>query len=356
MTSNHMGRQTPRCAAAVMLLLLAALAAGCGNGSPDAAAPPTPVRVASVETAPVEPTIRAVGWLATADEVRLSFKTGGVIAAIHVEQGAALRAGQLLALLAQDEVAAVVAQARAMADKADRDLERGQALLADEVATREQLENLTTARDVARAALRAAEFNARFSRIAAPGDGVLLRRLAEPGELVGPGQPVLVAGLTGGGWIVRAALADRDIVRIAAGASATITLDAFPGRRFHGDVTELASAADPANGTYEVQIAVAPDGARFLTGMVAKVEFEAAGAARVPVVPVSALLEADGSEATIYVIAPGEDVARRVAVRIGRLVGEHVEITGGVEPGAQVVTEGAAYLRDGAQVRLLGAG
>ncbi len=340
--------------AAVLVLSLAA--AGCGNGSTDDATRPTPVRVAPVETAPLDPAIRAVGLLATADEVRLSFKAGGVVAAIHVEQGARLSKGQLLATLRQDEVDAAVAQARALADKSDRDLERGRALLADEVATLEQLENLVTARDVAHAALRAAAFNARFSRIEAPGDGILLRRLAEPGELVAAGQPVLVAGLTGGGWIVRASLADRDIVRIAPGTRAAISVDAFPGRRFAGAVTELASASDPMSGTYEVQLAVDPQGAHFLSGMVAKVEFDLATAVAVPVLPVSALLEADGSVAVVYVIAPGEDVARRVAVRIGRLVGERVEVLGGLEGGEQVVTEGAAYLRDGELVRVIGAG
>ena len=343
----------PRTLAAIALL---SLVAGCGNGPVDDATRPTPVSVAPVETASLDPAIRAVGLLATADDVRLSFKAGGIVAAIHVEQGAHLRKGQLLATLMQEEVGAALAQARALADKADRDLERGEALLADEVATREQLENLGTARDVAHATLRAAAFNARYSRIEAPGDGVLLRRLAEPGELVGAGQPVLVAGLTGAGWIVRASLADRDIVRVAPGTGAAITVDAFPGRRFAGSVTELAAAADPMSGTYEVQLSVDPQGARFLSGMVAKVEFDVAAASTVPVLPVSALLEADGSEAVVYVVAPGEDVARRVAVQIGRLVGERVEVLGGLAGGERVVIDGAAYLRDGQPVRVLGAG
>lgn len=343
-------------AAAAMLLALALSVTACDDRADDAGTRPTPVRVAPVESVPLEPAIRAVGLLATADEVRLSFKTGGVVATITVDRGHRLHKGQVLATLIQDEVGAAVSQARARAAQADRDLERGRALLAEEVATREQLEHLTTARDVAQAALRAAEFNARFSRIEAPGDGIVLRRLAEPGELVGPGQPVLVAGLTGGGWVVRAALADRDVVRIAPGTNATFNLDAFPAQRFTGVVTEVASAADPASGTYEVQIAVDQPGDRFLSGMVAKVEFEPPDLTSVPVVPVSALLEADGSAAIVYVVAPGEDVARRVAVQIGRLVGERIEVVAGVEPGTRVVTEGAAYLRDGASVELFGPG
>ena len=158
--------------------------------------------------------MRAIGVVAAADEVRLAFKTGGMIRTINVEQGERVHRGQLLATLADDEVAAAVAQAQALADKAGRDLERGRALLTDEVATREQVEDLETARSVAAAGLRGALFNARHARIEAPAEGVVQRRLAEPDELVAAGQPVLVVGNTGSGWIVRAALSDRDVMRV----------------------------------------------------------------------------------------------------------------------------------------------
>jgi RND family efflux transporter MFP subunit len=330
--------------------------AGCGNGqdatTEEAAAP---VRVAVVETAPAVESLRAVGVIAPADEVRLSFKTGGVIRSIEVQQGERVRAGQLLATLMDDEVAAAVSQARAVAEKAARDLERGKALLTDEVATREQVEDLTTANAVAQAQLRSAAFNARHSRIEAPADGVVLRRLAEPDELVAAGQPVLVVGNTGGGWIVRAALTDRDVVRVQEGHVAEVSLDAFPGRVFAARVTEMAAAADPQTGTYEMKLAVDPAGARFVQGLVAKVVISDQDAESVAVVPVTSLLEADGSEATVFVVA-ADNVAKRVAVRTGRLLGERVEVIAGLSPGDRVVTEGAAWLDDNDAVRVLDGG
>jgi len=334
--------------------IAAALAlAGCGDGQqPVAEKGAAPVRVAVVETAPAAESLRAVGVVAPADEVRLSFKSGGVVRSIEVQQGERVRAGQLLATLMQDEVAAAVAQARAVAEQAARDLERGRALLADEVATREQVEGLSTANAVAQAQLRTAVFNARHSRIEAPADGVVLRKLAEPDELVAAGQPVLVVGNTGGGWIVRAALSDRDVVRVQEGLVAEVTLDAFPGRKFTATVTEIAAAADPQTGTYEMKLAVDPAGARFVQGLVAKVVITGDETESVAVVPVTSLLEADGSEATVFVVAES-GVAKRVAVQTGRLLGERVEVTGGLVPGDRVVTEGAAWLDDNDAVRVL---
>lgn len=339
----------------LMFAAVAALAlAGCGNGEqqpPDRSA--APVRVAAVEQAPASESLRAVGVLAPADEVRLAFKTGGVIQSIAVEQGAAVREGQLLATLAQDEVAAKVAEARAVAEQAARDLERGKALLADEVATREQVETLATADQVAQAQLRSALFNARHARIEAPGDGVVLRRLAEPDEQVAAGQPVLVVGNTSGGWIVRASLADRDVVRVRNGDVAEVTLDAYPGRRFTARVVEIAAAADPGTGTYEMKVSVDPAGARFVQGLVAKVTVADPEAGSVAVVPVTSLLEADGGLATVFVIAKG-NVARKVSVRTGRLLGERIEVVAGLDLGDQVVVEGAAWLDDNDPVRVLG--
>jgi RND family efflux transporter MFP subunit len=336
------------------------LLAACGRSSPPVDGPPAraaPVRTAMVETAEPTGAVRAVGLLVPREELRLSFKVGGVVEDIAVDVGDRVRAGQTLAVLKQTEVDAAVTQAREGLEKARRDLERARQLRADEVATQEQVEDLTTAYNVARSALRTAQFNARFSSIVAPADGVVLHRLAEPSELVQGGHPVLVLGATGEGWVVRAALADRDAVRVNLGDGASIAFDAFPGRRFDGTVTRVGSSADPYTGTFEVEIEVVPDGARFARGLVAKVELSISGhagdATTRAVVPLTAIVEANGPEAIAYVLDAGEGVARRRAIRIGPIVGDRAVVLAGLDPGEQVVTDGAAWLTDGRSVRLV---
>ena len=94
-------------------------------------------------------------------------------------------------------------------------------LRVDEVATEEQVEDLTTAWRVARANLDTARFNARFAHIDAPADGVVLQRLAEEDELVQAGEPVLVIGAyRRAAGSCKVALADRDAVRVDAGDAA----------------------------------------------------------------------------------------------------------------------------------------
>src|SRR5262249_21623492 len=188
--------------------------------------------------------------------VTLSFKIGGVVARVLVDEGKAVRAGDTLAALDLREIDAGVTRARSAAEKADRDLARARRLYADSVATLEQTQNAQTGLDVARAELETATFNRRYAVIVAPASGVILRRTAEPGELVQSGTPTLTLGSSAGGIVMRAGLADRDAVRIALGDRAVVRFGALPGRTFEGHVTEIAAAADALTGTYRTEITV----------------------------------------------------------------------------------------------------
>jgi membrane fusion protein, multidrug efflux system len=335
---------------------LAALAlslGACGDG--DVAMPPPdgarPVHVADVRSAPRDSSVRAVGRLAPKDELALAFKIGGVIERIEVDEGDAVRRGALLAVLERTEIDAAVERAAESVGKAERDLKRTRALYAEDVATLEQVEDLTTALNIARANLDAARFDARYARIEAPADGVVLARRADPSELIAAGAPVLVVGDLERGWSVRAAVTDRDVVQLAVGDKARVTFDAFPSDVFATHIERIASASDPATGTYEIELAIEPDGKPFVAGLVAKVELEIRGGDRLWI-PVEALLEADGDYASVFVLA-SDDLVERRRVRIGVLSDESVEVREGLSLGEQVVTDGAAWLAEGARVAVM---
>jgi RND family efflux transporter MFP subunit len=310
------------------------------------------VRVAPVTDAALDNTLRAVGLLTPKDEARLSFKVGGLVESINVEEGQAVKAGQVLAVLKPAEINASLEQARQASAKALRDLDRGRALLADGVTTEEQVQDLTTAFKVAGAAQSSAEFNANHARIVASVDGVVLRKLAESNELVQAGQTVVVLGGANRGWIVRVGLADRDVVRIRVGDLARIEFDAWPGQTFSGRVGNIASAADPGTGTFTVELQLDAGGARFVQGLVAKVALSPQAAVSGQVIPVQALLEANDKEAGVFVLDPATRTVRRVNIQIGRMSLGQIEVTGGLEQGALVVTDGAAFLENGETVRV----
>jgi len=329
-----------------LLLSLALVACARGRAAAPPAADAVTVRVASVSIDRLAPPVTATGTLGPKEEVTLSFKVGGVVSRILVDEGRAVRAGDTLAELDLSEIDAAVVRARSAAEKAERDLTRAQRLYADSVATLEQAQNAKTGRDVARAELETTLFNRRYAVIVAPASGVILRRSAEPGELVQAGKAILTLGSHARGVVVRAGLADREVVRIRRGDRAVVRFDALPDRSFDGAVTEIAGAADPLTGTYRVEVTV-PAAAGLASGLIGRVEIRPAGARPLMLVPIESLLEADGATATVYALAPDGRHAERRAVRIAFLAGDRVAIASGLEGVAAVVTDGAAYLDDG---------
>jgi multidrug efflux system membrane fusion protein len=338
---------------ALALVALALLA--CGRNGADQSSRPTDAR-ALVRAAPVTDTVLArpvvaTGTVAPEDEIALGFKIGGVIARISVDAGDRVRAGQTLASLDLREIDAGLAKARSGATKAERDLARARRLYTDSVVTLAQLQDAETGDEVAHADLRAATVNRHYSVIVAPAGGVVFRRTAEAGENITAGSPVLVLGSRGAGNVLKAGLADRDVVSIRKGDAAVVRFDALSGRRFAGRVSRIGAAADPGTGTYEVEIALdSADG--LAAGLVGRVEIRPARGVPAMLVPVEAVLEADGGDATVYALSPDGARAERRRVTVAFIDGNRVAVAKGLEGVSRVLTDGAAYLDDGAAVRV----
>ena len=331
---------------------LAALVAGCNSKATVEAPVATPVRVATATSGPAAPSIRTNGLLVNKDEIRLSFKVGGVIRKLSVAAGERVHKGQRLAEIEQTEVNAQVEQARQAQEKAKRDASRGERLYEDKVISLEQLQDLRTQAAMAEAALNTAEFNWNYAAIVAPRDGTVLRRLAEERELVAAGAPVLVVGAQDKGFIVRTGLADREIVQVRLGDVAQVHLDALPDATLSGKITEVASAADGSSGMFRIEVTLDPTNLPLKSGLVAKlsvVPSSATAGSRV-YVPIGAIVEGDGRTARLFVL--DHDKARRRDVEVAFIEGDSVAIVSGVEAGEQVITDGAQYLEDGEQVAL----
>jgi RND family efflux transporter MFP subunit len=293
-----------RIAQLLLITASATLAAGCNSVAKDEPTQPTPVRFAVATTGPAAPSIRTNGLLTNKDEIRLAFKVGGVIKRLAAVEGEQVRRGQKLAEIEQTEVNAQVEQARQAAEKAARDVARGERLYADKVISLEQLQDLRTQAAMAEAALNSARFNWSYAAIVAPRDGTVLRRLAEERELVAAGAPVVVLGAQDRGFVVRAGLADREIVQVQLGDAVHVRLDALPDAALEGKVTEIASAADRASGLFDVEIAIEGAALPLKSGLVAKLTIvpSSASASTRVYVPIGAIVEGDRRNARLFVL------------------------------------------------------
>lgn len=313
-----------------------------------------PVKSAPVKHESVTIPVISSGMITSKVEARLSFKTGGIITKMTVEEGQNVRAGQLLATLDLTEINAMVMQAQQNVDKLQRDYERIENLYNAKAATLEQLQNVKTGLEVANQNLTTAKFNQQYSTIYATESGTVIKKLANEGELAAPGNPVYIINSTQkDDWVIRIGVADQDWARIRPGDSAAITLDAYPGESFAGTVSEIADAADPYSGTFQIEVKVAPGNRKFANGLIAKIELAPSTASQLYMIPIEALVECSGNQGYVFKLNEDHQTVTRLPVTVAYFLSNQVALSQIDTTVSEVVTGGSAYLSAGSKVSVL---
>jgi len=330
----------------IILLAAALFTASCGSGKQ---ADETEVKnsVKYVKSMPVEEKefaipVYAFGKLVAEEESKLSFKVGGIVQDIYVNEGQEISRGQVLATLDKKEINAQVAGAKASFDKWERDLNRMKRLYEEKVVTLESLENAKTQHDVAVSNLQIAKFNQRHSTIIAPYDGKVLRKYAEVNELAQAGSPIFQIGSYGSSMIIKVALTDKEVVKLQEGDSALIQFDALPDIDFYGQVQMISNAPDANSGLFEAEVMMKQVHQELSNGFFAKVQIFSSQQEIYQFVPIEALVEGDEKRGYVYTIEDNEAV--KVAVDIENISNNQLIVRNSAKNLKEVITEGAQYL------------
>jgi membrane fusion protein, multidrug efflux system len=334
----------------ILFILMILLSVGCKSRNVKSIPATLPlVKVAAVTSTEISIPVHSTGALVSSEELKLSFKTGGIVAGIYVKEGEHVKKGELLASINLSEVNSNAEQAKNAFDKALRDYNRAENLYRDSVATLEQKQNAATALNMARSTLDIVQFNLAHSRIIAPDNGLILKQLVKQNEMVSSGYPVFLFGSSGKFWKVRSGLSDKDVVKVNQGDSAVVSFDAYPGVKFSAIVDLIGEISNPFTGTYETELLLKTSNFRLASGFVAGVEIYPASKRLFSFVPVGSIVEADGLQGYIYILKD-KDIVQKVKIEIENFMDSMVAVKGIPAGTSEVVSEGAAYLRDGVNV------
>ena len=258
----------------IFLLLFAGVVVnGCSNieaNSNKAEGKGIPVTVQKIEIETISLPVHISGSISSSKESRLSFKTGGIIKSIYVNEGDKVKNGQVLAKLDLKEIQEQVNQAVVGLEKAQRDYERVSNLFNDTVATLEQMQNAKSALDVAKANMNIAEYNLKYSTIIAPSDGIILKKFFEEDEIAGTGYPIFYFASSEENWRLLVGISDKDIVKFSLGDKAQIITDAYPNKELNAIVSRIANAPGEYTGLYEIELSIMQVDVELKHGLFAK--------------------------------------------------------------------------------------
>lgn len=314
-------------------------------------------KVIAVKTFKIQSTkgvvkITSTGILTTENEAKYAFKIGGVVDAIFVNEGEFFKKGSLLAKLKINEIDAGYLQAKLAVEKAQRDLQRVTNLYNDRVATLEQLQNTKTAYDMATKQLDAVAFNKQYAYIHAQSDGFVTKKLANEGEIIASGMPVLaINNPTNNAWILKVGLSDKEWAAVATGNQADIVLDAFPNKIFPAKVFRKSLAADMGTGSFQVELKINFSGVNPALGMFGKAIIYTNAAYNYPSIPYDALVEADGKTAFVFVPLPGGKVKKQ-AIEIDSFDDATVKVKSGLESITEIIYTNSAFLNENSKITI----
>jgi len=377
---------------ALIVLIVIAVAGWAWSTRVDAV--PVKTTVVKAETgggAAVGAVLNASGYVTARRRATVSSKVTGKVLEVFVEEGRAVRKGQVLARLDDSQVRASLVVGEAQLETAKRGaaedearlreaeltLGRREQLVKEQVISKSELdsaraevESLRARIEVAHQQVRVAESVVNQRRtdlvdmeVRAPFDGVAISKDAQAGEMISP--------VSAGGGFTRTGVAtivdmssleievdvnESYINRVRAAMPVEAVLDAYPDWRIPAHVIATIPSADRQKATVKVRIGFEQLDPRILPDMGVKVSFlnerpADTGAAQRPrlLVPKTAVRTADGRS---IVFVMHDDRVERRAISVGSTMGNDTEVLSGVNSGDRVVVEGPQTLKDGDKVKV----
>ncbi|MDC8770239.1 efflux RND transporter periplasmic adaptor subunit [Roseateles albus] len=350
--------------------------------------------------------LTASGYVVAQRRAAVASKGSGRLIELNVREGSLLKKGDLIARLDASDVQASIGtalagvrqaeaglrQAQAQAQQAgvelgnaEAEMQRSKSLQAQGFVSAQALDANQRRLDAARAGVAAAQASvgqaqasqgqaqallavqnvARdYTEIRAPFDGVVLNKNANVGDMITPfsnasgsqGAVVTMADLST--LEVEADVSEGSLAKATKGQPVEITLDALPDMRFTGQVAGIVPTVDRAKATVMTKIRFDKLDPRILPEMSAKVSFLSKAptpAEQQPVLAVNpkTLLDKDGKQWLLRIKRDGDkELLEAVEVKVGRKLGDVVEVTGAVKSGDRIVLAPSAKLKDGGQVTL----
>jgi len=308
------------------------------------------VRVAEVKKQPLQQDFSANGNFAPSQQLNFAAENSGRVIQVLVDAGSRVAKGQTLAIIKADQLNVDVSSAQATYAVALKDKERYENAFETGGVTRQQVDQAKLSLSNAEAQLAQAKIRVGDTYIRSSINGIVNKRLVEPGTVVAPGTELFelvdVSRLK-----MQATITEGQVAQLKEGDKVEIHVGVFPDEEFWGKVSFIAPKAD-ATLSFPIEIELASNsGSQVKAGMYATAIFNFPSQAPVILVPRSAFIgSVSGNQ--VFVIAKDSSAAVRKVIA-GRVMGDKVEVLQGLNEGETVITSGQINLNEGTKVSIV---
>ncbi len=344
--------------AGLLLILLGStlLLQGCMNdangGEEDAAEEvlAIPVEAATVAHSDVAAFYTGTATLEADEQATVVSQITGVVLEIRAEEGDFVEAGQVLARVESDRYALGVERANADLKRLEMDFQRKQELFDKQLVSAEDYERVSAEYDAQKAAHDLARLDLEYTNIRAPISGFISERLVRAGNLVELHQAVYRV-TSYDPLLAVMHVPERELSVLRKGLEVSMSLGAWPGESFTGEVIRISPVIDPATGTFRVTAEIEDHDNMLKPGLFGRVGILYDLHEDVPVIPRSAVITED-ELSHVFVINDEGSAARR-DVQLGYERNGVIEVLDGLARGETVVTAGKGSLSTGSQVEVV---
>jgi membrane fusion protein, multidrug efflux system len=345
---------------AVLIAALAGLAA-CGDKGPAAASegaggPPggmqLPVEAVTVRPQALAAGLQTVGSLRADESVVVRPEVAGRISRIHFTEGGRVSAGQPLFTLDGSLAQASLNEAAANLENSRRAATRAGQLIEDKLIARSDYDTARAALGVDQARVASARTALSKMTLRAPFAGQIGLREVSVGDFVNVGQD-LVTLVRMDPIEVDFSIPENALAQLRRGQKVAVTVDAFPGETFTGEVVAIDPVIDPNSRSAKLRAQIANPDFKLHPGQFAKLQLDTGGdRSDALLVPEQALMQ-DGETRFVYTVVDGK--AKKTPVKTGARVPGKVQVLEGLKAGDVVITagQGKPMMHEGMAVMVL---
>ncbi|WP_232055040.1 efflux RND transporter periplasmic adaptor subunit [Vibrio taketomensis] len=347
-------------ALAVGLALTSLTLVGCGEEEQQVvAAPVVKPALTEVVSAARGDSLSFNGVVRAAERADLSFRVGGLITELLVNEGDRVKAGQVLARLDSRDAQTALASAKLELKNTEVEYQRAKAIYEKSKAiSNSQLDEITTRYNLAKNRRDEAQRQLDYTEITAPFDGIIGRRFVDNYVQIQANAPVFTLHDLDDLEVV-IYIPDTVMLSSVGGNKAQAEISGIPNHLFDLTLRTYATQADPVTQTYAVVLGFDDvNGYRVLPGMTVKVlPVEDQQQVKNPTitVPIIAVVPDNQGKQYVWVVGPDNKVSKRF-VDVGELSRDRVVIKGNLKIGEQIVTAGMSSLQEGMEIRPMGNG